>query len=71
MKEGIKYKTLFNEMKHKKVNQVMLANELKITKQAFHYRLYGNNEWKMSEIKFLLNYFNKTFNELFPETEDI
>ena len=70
MERKLKFKELYRLMKENNINQKQLAEMLNVNPVNLQCRLYGMYEFRMKEIKFLLHYFGKTYDELFPEIED-
>ncbi len=70
MDKKIKFQKLYKLMKEKGITQKQLAEMIGIDPIKFHYRLYGIYEFRMKEIKKLLEIFNVSFSDLFPEIED-
>lgn len=61
----IKYIELFIQMKKNGDTQKSMAKELGISQQAISRKLSGKNEWTISEIEKLCEYYNKNYYELF------
>lgn len=61
----IKYIELFIQMKKNGDTQKGIAKELGISQQAISRKLSGKNEWTISEIDKLCEYYNMNYYELF------
>lgn len=60
-----KYSNLVEEMKTNKVSQRKLSKILEIHENSVRKKLDGKNEWTISEIETLCDYFKKDYYELF------
>ena len=61
----IKYIELFIQMKKNGDTQKGIAKQLGISQQAISRKLSGKNEWTISEIDKLCEYYNMNYYELF------
>lgn len=66
----IKYMKLFVEMRKNEDTQKSIAKVLGISQQAISRKLSGKNEWTISEIDKICEYYNKSYYELFKDTEE-
>ena len=65
MGKEIKYPNLRAEMAKNGISQEKLAEVIGITQQTFSRKITGLNEWTISEIETICEYFNKDYYELF------
>lgn len=61
----VKKSKLWNYRKSKGINQNEMADLLQISKEAYSKKERGSNDFKLSEIKKICEYFEKKFEELF------
>ncbi len=69
MKKKVVYSNLAAEMARKRITQKDLAKILGVNNVGIHSRLYGEVEWKLSEICKVMNLFNLGFEYLFERGE--
>lgn len=69
MKKKVVYSNLAAEMARKRITQKDLAKILGVNNVGIHSRLYGEVEWKLSEICKVMNLFNLGFEYLFEKGE--
>ena len=67
MRENVKYKRLYKEMKERGEKEVHVAVFLNISLVSVRNKLLGKTEWKGCEIKRLCEHYALSFEELFGE----
>lgn len=67
--KDLKYAELFIAMKKNGDTQKSIANLLGVSQQSISRKLNGKNEWTISEIDKLCEYYNKDYYELFKRID--